>query len=99
VFSLTLTDYVYVTVEPNQAPTITSGNSKIILESILHTGYTATATDAENDTLTFSLTGGADQYKFQINAVSGALSFTSVTDYQNPTDANLDNRYEVIVGA
>jgi len=79
----------------NKPPIFTSGSMKIVFESRLDTEYRATASDPDNDTLTFSLTGGADKSVFEISALNGVLSFTTVTDYQNPIDANLDNRYEV----
>lgn len=49
--------------------------------------------------ITFSITGGADAAKFNINAQSGALTFKAAPDYEAPTDANRDNVYEVEVAA
>jgi hypothetical protein len=54
-----------------------------------------TITDADNDPLTYSLTGGSDQSRFSINASSGALVFISAPDYETPTDSNTDNFYVV----
>ena len=37
-------------------------------------------------TLTYSLSGGADQAKFSINASTGALSFVAAPNFEVPTD-------------
>ena len=59
---------------------------------------TVTATDADaGSTLTYSIGGGADAAKFSINAATGALSFVSAPDYENPTDAGGNNVYDVVV--
>src|SRR5699024_4479772 len=59
---------------------------------------TITATDADaGTTLTFSISGGADQALFTINGTTGVLTFNSAPDFENPADANGDNNYEVSV--
>ena len=52
-----------------------------------------------NETVTWSLNGGADASKFNINSSTGALSFSSAPDFENPSDANSGNDYVVIVRA
>ncbi|GGD05789.1 hypothetical protein GCM10011342_13390 [Aquisalinus flavus] len=59
--------------------------------------FTATATDADGDSLTYSIAGGADAALFAIGSSSGALSFAQAPDFENPTDANGDNVYDVII--
>src|SRR5207244_1555057 len=44
-----------------------------------------------------SIVGGADAAKFTINASTGALSFVSAPDAENPTDAGGNNVYDVTV--
>jgi len=39
---------------------------------------TVAATDADSDTLTYSITGGADALKFSIDATTGALTFAAL---------------------
>jgi hypothetical protein len=82
----------------NRAPAITSPDSADVAE---HTTavMTVTATDSDNDAATFSISGGADQAKFTINASSGALSFISAPNFESPTDAGTNNAYEVTVQA
>ncbi|HIF20251.1 MAG TPA: cadherin repeat domain-containing protein [Gammaproteobacteria bacterium] len=41
-------------------------------------------TDGDGDTFTYSITGGADQTLFVIDASAGALSFKNAPDYENP---------------
>ena len=61
---------------------------------------TVTATDADTTgSITYRIAGGADAARFTINAATGALSFASTPDFENPQDAGADNAYEVIVEA
>ncbi len=55
---------------------------------------TVAATDADRptQTITYSITGGADQAKFSLTA-GGTLAFRTAPDFENPTDANRDNIY------
>jgi len=80
----------------NNAPVFSSGTTANIIENNA-TAMSITATDADGDTLTYSLTGGVDQGKFSINSSSGVLSFTSAPDFELPTDSNNDNVYDVQV--
>ncbi|MCP4365879.1 MAG: cadherin repeat domain-containing protein, partial [Planctomycetes bacterium] len=59
---------------------------------------TVTATDADGDTPTFTITGGADAAHFNINA-SGVLTLTSGKNFEAFTDNNSDGVYEVEVTA
>jgi len=52
------------------------------------------ATDPDGDTLAWSISGGTDASKFTINAATGELTLNS-SDYENPTDADGNNTYEV----
>jgi Ca2+-binding RTX toxin-like protein len=47
--------------------------------------------------LSYSIVGGADAAKFAINASTGALSFITAPDFENPTDAGTNNVYDVVV--
>src|SRR5699024_2851575 len=96
---------VNVTGTANTAPPVItsngSGNTATINVAENSTDVTTvTATDADaGTTLTYSLSGGADQALFTINATNGELTFNSAPDFENPTDANGDNSYEVAVQA
>lgn len=88
--------------DPSQSPSITgpsgregdSSSSKSINENI-----TSVHTFTANETVTWSLNGGADAGKFSIDSRTGALSFNSAPDYESPTDADLNNEYAVVVRA
>ena len=61
------------------------------------TTVTASDEDVPADTLTFTITGGADAALFSVDPVSGVLTFVAAPDFESPTDANADGVYEVIV--
>ena len=61
--------------------------------------YDADATDAEGDTVTYSLSGGADAALFDIDASTGEVTFKSAPDFEAPGDDDGDNVYEVEVTA
>ena len=90
------TDDAYTIV--NNAPTITSSNNLNVPENT-QAAITVTANDVDGDAPTFSITGGADQGKFSIEAVSGDLTFDAPPNYESPTDSDSDNTYLVEVTA
>jgi len=86
---------------PNAAPMIVSleGNASSTVE-VLENQVSVTdvdAIDANGDALSYSIFGGADQAKFNLNTTTGVLTFKLAPSYQNPTDTNSDNTYEVTV--
>ena len=83
----------------NAAPVFTSGTTANFAENGTGTVYTAAATDADGDTPTYHLVGGADQALFDIDSSSGALTFKSAPDFETPTDSSSDNVYEVQIEA
>jgi hypothetical protein len=80
--------------QPNQAPTIAAQASASVPEDVTGTIYTATATDPDNDPLSYTISGGPDAALLQITT-TGALSFRNPVDFEAPTDANFDNIYTV----
>ena len=72
----------------NAAPSVPENTTGVVI-------LAATDADQPGQTVSFSLTGGADQGKFQI--VGGQLQFQTAPDYEVPTDANTDNKYVVEV--
>ncbi|MFH0710710.1 MAG: Ig-like domain-containing protein [Pseudomonadota bacterium] len=76
------------------APTFTSGTTTTVSENTTTAVYTAVATgDA-----TYSL-GGTDAALFNVDSVSGAVTFKVAPDYENPTDAGTNNTYDITVTA
>ena len=49
--------------------------------------------------ITYSISGGADAAKFNIDSSTGKLTFKTAPDFEAPGDANKDNIYEVKVRA
>ncbi len=95
--SLSATKAVAVTVTNvnDNAPVITSSATASVAENTTAV-MTVTASDADGASpFTYSINGGADAAKFAVNASTGALSFLSAPDYENPTDVGADNVYNV----
>lgn len=87
--------------EDNQAPTIDSGGGADtaavdVVEGITEVD-TVLASDPDDDTLDFGIMGGADADLFEIDALTGLLSFLEAPDFDAPADADENNIYEVIV--
>jgi len=88
--SITVTDV-------NEAPVVTSGPSFTAAEN-QSSAFTATATDVDGDTLTYSLSG-IDAALFAIDATTGVVTFIEAPDFETPGDADGDNVYDVTVTA
>jgi len=89
--------------DADEAPIITSnGGGDIggysIFENTLGPN-TVSAFDPEGATVTYSITGGDDLELFTINPTTGVIQLIGPRDFENPTDSNADNIYEVIVTA
>ena len=82
----------------NSAPIFTSGSAVSVAENSGGIIYTATASDSDGNSVTFSISGGADAARFSITS-GGALSFVSPPDFEAPSDAGADNVYNVTLRA
>jgi len=91
---------VTVTVsEVNDPPAISGGpTDPSYAENGTGPVATYSATDPENDTITWSLSG-TDAADFSITSDGGVLTFVSSPDYEGPADADTDNAYSVTVEA
>ena len=87
----TLQELVITVTDVDEAPTITSAPSTSTSENTTTT-FTASATDPESNPLSYSLSG-TDAANFAINPSSGAISFTTIPDYENPVDTDANNVY------
>lgn len=88
----------------NSGPTITSfGGGDTGRMSIAENGTavtTITATDPDialGDSIRYSIANKGDGAAFAIDATTGVLKFLNGPDYENPTDLNHDNVYDVTV--
>jgi len=76
----------------NLPPIITSERAVGIDEGSDGLIYTATATDAEGDSVTFSI-ANLDAADFTIDSQTGEIAFFSEPDFEAPEDADFDNVY------
>ena len=88
----------------NLPPVITShgGNTTVSLNVAENSTAVSTvsATDADaGQTITYSISGGADAARFAIGSTSGVLTFAAAPDFEAPADADANNVYTVIVRA
>ena len=84
----------------DNAPVFTSDNTINVPETTTFvTSVVATDADLPAQTVTYSITSGADAAKFTINTTTGELSFVTAPTLAAPTDAGTNNIYEVTVTA
>ncbi|MDB3959072.1 SUMF1/EgtB/PvdO family nonheme iron enzyme, partial [Opitutales bacterium] len=79
----------------NTLPVFVTDSNQTIYENT--TLLQVSATDANGNTLVYSISGGADQSKFSIHSDTGELSFVTAPDFENPLDSGTDNIYHVQV--
>ncbi|MDG1326745.1 MAG: cadherin repeat domain-containing protein, partial [Opitutales bacterium] len=98
--NLTLQTFVQVTdlleSNPNNTPQFQSDGNLTVTENTTFV-YEFNATDSDGDPLTYSILYGEDQQFFEINFSTGALSFISPKDFENPEDKDLDNIYHLTI--
>ena len=84
----------------NAAPSFTSSETFDAAENQTTVGTVRASDDDTGDDITgYVITGGADQSFFSIEAMSGALTFDAVPNFEDVKDADTDNEYEVTVQA
>ncbi|MFW2589961.1 ExeM/NucH family extracellular endonuclease [Sagittula sp. SSi028] len=80
----------------NDAPVLSVDPIFEVAENSVLVTAAITASDAEGDALTYSLSG-ADADLFSIDAATGALTFDAAPDFERPLDADADNLYDLTV--
>ena len=81
---------------PNNAPVIDSSTTTYSVLENQTSAFTVSASDADGDTLTYSVSSGDDSALISINS-SGVVTFVSSPDFELPSDANTDNNYQITV--
>ena len=81
----------------NTAPVFTNGTTSYSAVENQTAAFTATASDADGDSLTFTISSGSDANIFSIGTSSGVVTFVAAPDFEIPGDANADNVYELTV--
>jgi hypothetical protein len=88
-----------LTIDVNTPPSAPAPTSLSIDENTTAVGTLSASDPDVGDTVTLSLTGGADQSDFSFDPATGALTFATAPDSEAPADADGDNVYEVEVSA
>jgi len=81
----------------NTTPTFTNSTFSYSAQENQTTAFTATASDADGDSLTFNISSGSDADVFAIGSSSGIVTFATAPDFEIPGDSNSDNVYELTV--
>ncbi|MGB1979789.1 MAG: BspA family leucine-rich repeat surface protein [Flavobacteriaceae bacterium] len=76
----------------NTAPSITSTTSLTITE-----GTTSGDSITSDETVIYTITGGADQANVTIDSSTGAISINPAPDFDSPSDADQDGTYDIEV--
>ena len=77
----------------NDAPTFSSAGGASVTENATGSIYTATGSDPDGDTLTFSISGGPDADEFTLSGAE--LSFNQTPDFERPRDSDRNNTYDI----
>jgi hypothetical protein len=77
----------------NRAPTITNATTSFSVMENQTAAFSITASDPDMDSLTYSLTGN-DAGVFSVST-SGVVTFNTAPDFEDPSDADTNNVYEV----
>lgn len=98
-----LSDTSTITINLNpvndEAPVISTPGA-ITIDENETTVVTVESTDPDGvEVITYTITAGDDQALFQIDENTGELSFLVAPDFENPSDSNTDNIYQVEVTA
>jgi hypothetical protein len=97
--NLASTQAIAVTVlNQNEAPFFTSQSAVSVQENGTAV-TTVSALDPENQTVVYSITGGADASRFSINSATGELNFASAPNYEAPNDIGTNNVYNITLSA
>jgi Ca2+-binding RTX toxin-like protein len=88
----------------NEAPVISSdgggSSATLVVDEKVALGTQIVATDPDsNTTITYSIAGGADAARFEIDPVTGQLAFITAPNIEAPADEGRDNIYDVLVQA
>jgi len=84
---------VMVVPPPSNSAPVFSGETSFSGDENTEISITLTATDADGDTLTYSMDGSGDANHFTLNS-DGTLTGVESFDFESPSDENDDNVYE-----
>ena len=81
----------------NRPPAFTSSTTASVTENFSGSFYQAAAADPDNDTISYSISGGSDAARFVLEG--DRLRFAAAPNYDLPTDSDEDNVYLVQITA
>jgi len=81
---------------PNNPPIIDGSTTSFSVLENQTSAFTVQASDADGDTLTYTVSGGDDASLFNISS-TGVVTFISAPDFEIPGDMNADNNYQLAV--
>jgi len=98
-------DIVVTAEKSNDEPDIIIDNKAPVFNTPTSTSHkenttvitTISASDENDDELTYSISSGDDANLFTIDNRTGELSFVTSPDYENPIDLNTDNVYQLVI--
>ncbi|MFT3857959.1 MAG: cadherin repeat domain-containing protein [Aquabacterium sp.] len=94
----TATHTVLITDINDNSPAFTMGSTNLSVDEGHTAVTTLSASDADQGaSLSYSIIGGNDAARFSVDSITGQLRFVTAPDHATPTDADGDNRYDVIV--
>ncbi len=94
-FGASVTQSFTIVIPDGVPPVFTSGKAEIVAENVTGVIHTVMADDLA--ILTYSLGTTRDEGQFTIDQQTGEVSFLEAPDFENPTDANTNNVYEIEV--
>ena len=88
---------VTISVNALQDPPTIDSDSTVSIDENNTVVLSVAGNDVDEDTLVYSISGGSDSDLFQIDSSSGELSFLNKADFEQPSDSDTNNQYEVEV--
>lgn len=88
---------VTISVNALQDPPTIDSDSTVSVDENNTVVLSVSGNDVDEDTLVYSISGGSDGDLFQIDSSSGELSFLNKADFEQPSDSDTNNQYEVEV--
>ena len=84
----------YSATPSNTAPAINNSTNSYSVEEGATSGFTVSASDAEGNSLTYSISG--DDSSLMSISDTGIVTFKTAPDFEVPEDANADNVYMIV---
>ena len=87
-----------IEISQNNPPSITNNVFTYDVIENQSDAFSIQASDPEGDSISFQIFGGLDKDIFSLSS-DGQVTFISPPDYENPSDVNQDNSYEISIRA